>query len=129
MITLGATVLPNDIEWEDEFNWNPVGAVFAYALDGTPIMQVSSVSGGRPVTLTGQEDHSWMSRAEIANLRSMASTPGTVYLLTLLDGRTMNVVFRADGVEPVEASQVLYRSIDGVSSSFQYIPIIRLRQV
>jgi hypothetical protein len=127
---LGSIQLPDDLNWTDEFAWNPVGGKFAYGLDGTAILQVSTVSGGRPVTLSGGEDHSWISRQTLEDLRQLAANPALVHVLTFVDGRTMNVMFRSDE-EPVTANHVLFRVSATLPErqQFQYVVTLNMRQV
>lgn len=129
-ITLGTATLPPDLQWSDEFAWIALGVTAKVSLSGAEIVQAGSLQAGRPITLQGGQDFAWLDYATVEALRTLASAAGATYTLTLPDGRTYNVRFRAEEV-PVECVPVAHRvSPDaGQRDALQYIPIIRLKTV
>lgn len=129
-ITLGTATLPPDLQWADEFSWVALGLTSKVSLTGAEIVQAGSLQAGRPITLQGGADFAWLDYATVEALRALATAAGATYTLTLPDGRTYNVRFRAEDV-PVECTPVMHRvSPDtGRRDALQYIPIIRLKTV
>ena len=129
-ITLGSVVLPPDLQWADEFNWVALGVTAKVSLTGAEIVQSGALQAGRPITLQGGQDFAWLDYATVEALRMLASAAGANYTLTLPDGRTYNVRFRAEET-PIEASPVLFRATPdtGQRDALQYVPIIRLKTV
>lgn len=77
--------LPQDLEWIDEFGWNPVQQSVEFTLSGAMVVQEASKLRGRPITLQGQDDMAWISRATALQLKSMKETTGLVMLLQYVD--------------------------------------------
>lgn len=129
-ITLGTVALPADLQWADEFAWVALGVTAKVSLTGAEIVQSGALQAGRPITLQGGQDFAWLDYATLEALRTLATAGGAAYTLTLPDGRTYNVRFRAEET-PIEATPVLHRvSPDtGKRDALQYVPIIRLKTV
>ncbi len=102
-ITLGAFTLPPTLVWEDEIPWSPVEQTVERSLTGALIVQEAVKLGGRPITLTGQSDGNQhtggISRSALIALWDALIVPGTSWTLTLHDGRTFQVIARADPLE------------------------------
>ena len=104
MITLDSLNLPNELAWIDEFEWNEAVGNVRYTLGRGLIRQVASTSGGRPITLSGEQ--AWAKRTDIETLKGWAGNPVKEMSLTLHDGRIFTVCFRlweppVVSVEPV----------------------------
>ena len=129
-ITLGTATLPPDLQWSDEFSWVALGVTAKVSLTGAEIVQAGTLQAGRPITLQGGADFAWLDYATVEALRALATAAGATYTLTMPDGRTYNVRFRAEDV-PVECAPVMHRvSPDtGKRDALQYIPITRLKTV
>lgn len=132
MITLsdGATTLtlPADLVWEDEHDWHPVEQVVDYTLTGAVLVHVATKAAGRPITLVGEEDHSWVTRATVEALKAFADVPPDqqtgdgIYQLTLR-GVTRDVVFRHHDGEPMSSSIILYKGKEPVAGDFYQIKL------
>lgn len=74
-LTNGATTLtlPDDLLWPDEFDWNPVQATQAYSVAGALLIDRRSKLAGRPITLTGNVDYAWSTRATALTLQTWAA--------------------------------------------------------
>lgn len=103
-VQLGTVVLPDDLQWIDEFGWLPTAQQVEIAADGALIIEESAQLAGRPITLEGRMDgntgFALVTRATVAALRALAAAPVAAPLvLQLEDGRVFDVRFRhGDGV-------------------------------
>jgi len=130
--TLDAVTLPGDLEWEDEGKWVPAAAVATVTITGAQVLQVSELQAGRPITLVAKGDkHVWLSYGEVEALRVMAATNlDTPMTLTLLDGRTFQVVFRhQDGALEYDPVEFYVSSDTDARDSRPYSFTIRLMEV
>lgn len=71
-----SVVLPKDLEWEDEFTWNPVSHEIKNTLTGAVVINEYKATVGRPITLTGQDDMAWVQRSIINELMIMRNITG-----------------------------------------------------
>lgn len=129
-ITLGAVVLPPDMQWTDELAFVPLGGTATTSLSGARIVQAGVMQAGQPITLQGGQDYAWISYATAKALLTLAASPLATYNLTLADGRSYTVRFRVEDT-PVEAAPVLHRVSEdaGIRDTLQYIPTLRLETV
>ena len=126
----GATTitLPADMHWSDEYAWLPTAQQTEVAFDGALIVQESAQLAGRPVTLEGGVTFAWIDRATLESLRTLASTPRDMpMVLTLLDGRAFNVLFRHGATPAVDAKPIL--DIVPFADGDAYALTLRLLQV
>lgn len=94
-ITLDTVTLPDDLLWIDEFQFSPIVQQSDYSLDGSLILQESTVLAGRPITLAAGNDYGWCTRATVLALQTLAdAATDTNHTLTLGDSRTFTVRFR-----------------------------------
>lgn len=101
---LDGVPIPIDLEWEDEWDWEPYPEQAGYAIDGTHIIERGMRrQGGRPVTLAGGDDRGWADRAMLQALQTLLDQ--TTMTLDLWDGRTLTVAWR-HGDTPIEAREV-----------------------
>lgn len=131
-ITLDDIVLPPDLEWTDEYRWSPAQQVAQYTITGALVVQASGVQAGRPITLEAKGDgHVWVPRSLVDAMRAKLIVPGATMTLTLVDGRTFDVIARPQDGSPFEADQVDFRAtadID-VRDLLPYTLTLRLMQV
>lgn len=114
MITLsdGGTPieLPDGLHWQDEHNWQPVGATFTRGLTGKPIIQTQQSVTGRPITLVPfGDDAAWWTRAQLATLDAWLADPEQVLTLNFM-GTEYTVRFRHYDAPAVEAKPVMFYS-------------------
>lgn len=112
--TLGGVVLPVQGVWTDRGQWSPVGMVTRRPLSGSLDVYYSSLSGGRPITITWTPPTSWMLPAAVDALQALADAPGATYTLLWL-GTTYVVMF--DHSSPPALSAELYTGAGGVLPS------------
>lgn len=110
MITLsdGATTLelPSDLEWVDEFEWQPVVNDVGYTLAGGLVVESSEKQAGRPITLQG-DNEVWLSRSDVEQLFGWASTPGMELTLEMY-GEAYSVIFQNAESPSVQVLPVVF---------------------
>ncbi len=132
MITLGALVLDENMQWTDEFAWLPTAHQVEPASNGSLIVEESKLLAGRPITLSGGRDPDgrWWgvnTRATVNAARALAADVlAAPLLLTLEDGRTFDVRFRLAELA-VEATPVRHVVTD--EDTDYYLLTLRLMQV
>jgi hypothetical protein len=93
MITIDELTLPADLIWTDEYRWTPVAQQETVTLDGALVVQAMAQQTGRPITLSGGENHAWVRRDLLEQLRAKANTPELQVTLTLNDGSAHTVIW------------------------------------
>jgi hypothetical protein len=129
-LTDGATTitLPADLIWEDEHDWHPVEQAVDYTLTGAILVHTAQKQAGRPITLLGEEDHSWVRRSTVEALKAYADvvpdplTGDGVYQLTMR-GVTRDVVFRHHDGEPMRSSIILYKGKEPEPTDYYQIQL------
>ena len=125
-ITLGAITLPEDLVWEDEFEWTPVEDSIDTALSGSLVIQSGTRAKGRPITLSGTESHAWAPRSLVESLKVLADAPPGSLTLSY-HGREFPVRFRY-GEKPYTARPVSFYSGTPLADDF-YTITVRLMEV
>jgi len=84
-LTDGTTsvTLPADLEWIDEYAWQPVEQSTEYSVTGALIVDQAERQAGREITLAGEQDRSTLLRATLDQLAAWAAIPGEELTLTL----------------------------------------------
>lgn len=101
--------LPPDLVWADEFTWLPVRQEISRSTAGTLLVDVAVCVGGRPITLRGESNSAWITRADLKTVVAWAALPGQQFTLSLHDSSQYTVIFnhgngdttQAIGQEPV----------------------------
>jgi len=119
-ITLDAIVLPDDLDWQDEFDWAPVAQTITPTLTGAIIVEENGIPEGRKITLVS-DGGAWATRGLVRQLKEKEAVLNTPMTLTLNDGRAFTVIWRRDPVG-VEAKQVM-RIADPDDSDFYEITL------
>lgn len=70
------TVLPKDLEWIDEFSWNPIFQEISNSVTGSIFINEYEQLDGRFITLEGKEDMGWIQRPLADNLLLMRNDVG-----------------------------------------------------
>ncbi len=125
LVTLGGVDLPDDINWIDEFNFQPVSQSVTRTIAGNLVQFNQALVLGRPITLEAIEDEGWLTKDQVDSIQSLASTPGGTFTLAI-GAQSFTVTFRHDE-GAFEPSPFLSR-IDPASGDF-FRAIIRLRTV
>ena len=105
-ITLDTTTLPADLNWVDETEWSPVEQTICHTLTGSLLVEASAKLAGRPISLGGDAEASWISRATVLELMAMAAVPGKTMTLDY-HGRIFVVAFRHHDPPALEAEPIV----------------------
>lgn len=105
-LTLGALTLPQGLRWADEFDWSPITQATEYSLTGALIVHQGEKQAGRPITLEGGREFAWLTRTEVAALKTLLDA-GEEMTLTLHDNRTFTVLPAGDEPLTVRALPVV----------------------
>lgn len=98
------------IEWTDEWEWDPVAQEQERSLSGALIIQEGVKRYGRPITLASNGG-AWFTLATVRALEALRDQPLIVMLLTLPTGAQHHVTWsRVDG-SPLQA-RPLFRLVD-----------------
>lgn len=119
---LGSVALPDDMLWQDEYEWTSVVRTIEYAIDGAMHVHVGQRQAGRPITLAAGDDHGWVDRATVDQVLALASSVPGEQTLTLADGRSFAVCFAAENA--VTARPVL--AVSDPDAGWQYALTVRL---
>lgn len=104
-ITLGGVSLPADLQWVDEFGWNPVAQTTERSLTGALLVQEAALSYGRPIIFQGGDNGAWIKRSDLVALKAKADQVGLVMALDY-HGTEHSVIFDRTA-QPLSATEVL----------------------
>lgn len=83
-------VLPDDLEWKDEFTWSATTSSNTYLLTGALLVQTSTKQAGRPITLESGSNTVYVTRQTVLDLITWAETPEQIYSLEFTSERYVN---------------------------------------
>ena len=103
-LTNGAQVLelPRDLVWVDELTWSKVTQKTERGIFGTLVIDAMARNGGQPITLQGDGNSAWISRATLRTLKAWSSVPGLRMTLRIL-AEEFEVVFDHGDAEETRA--------------------------
>ncbi|BDE72785.1 MULTISPECIES: hypothetical protein [Delftia] len=103
-LTNGAQVLelPRDLIWVDELTWSKVTQKTERGIFGTLVIDAMARNGGQPITLQGDGNSAWISRATLRTLKAWSSVPGLRMTLRIL-AEEFEVVFDHGDAEQTRA--------------------------
>ncbi len=93
---LDGIVLPEELIWRDEFDWSAAVQQQTYTLSGALLVEESTTTAGRPISLVSSSGSAIVSRVDLQALKAKEAQPGLVMMLTVFDGRRFSVVWRRD---------------------------------
>lgn len=135
-------VLPKDLEWTDEFTWNPISQEVKNSLSGSIFVSQYELLSGRDITLEGKDDMGWIIRGLADDLLLMRNTAGLIMTLNFCAAsydsgtdvwtfgtihKSFNVMFRHSEV-PIEFESIK-RFGNFESDSWFKVSYIRLMEV
>ena len=126
-MTLDDIILPDDLLWINEFDWNPVEQNIERSLTGALLVQESQLLRGRSIILSGNGEAGWVSRFTVKSLLALSKTTSKTMSLTLADERQFNVIFDRSIASPIEAQQIFPFAYP--SDSDDYLLTLRLLTV
>ncbi len=98
----------DQLEWVDEFDWDPVEQSQERALSGTLHVQEGVKLYGRPITLQSNGG-AWFTLATVRTLEALRAERGRVMLLTLPSGEQHHVIFNRTNGPPMQATPLFRR--------------------
>ena len=106
---LDTVTLPDDLLWQNEFEWNQNTQSQDRTLSGALVVQTAARLYGRPIRLVGGTTGGWITRATAKAIRALEADPVKVMTLTgLNDEAPLAVMFdRSNG--PAFESQMIMR--------------------
>ncbi|WP_371369953.1 hypothetical protein ACA097_09520 [Pseudomonas sp. QL9] len=123
-LTLDTIELDDQIEWTDEFAWDPVSQDQERSITGALLVQEGVKLYGRPITLESGGG-AWTPLLVVRQLEALREERLKVMQLVLPDGREFSVMFnRADGQAPLDAKP-LWRKVNP-DSDWDYEITLRL---
>jgi len=124
-VQLNTIILPEDLIWVDEFDWQQTAESKEYSLSGSLLVDTGTKLKGRMITLQGEVDAGWITRTDILLLQTLANTNATM-TLTLNDSRTFQVRFDYNA-KSVEGKPIVDYSTPAGADYYQII--LRLYEV
>ena len=104
-ITLDAISLPDDLIWVDEYSWTSVVQSQKRSLSGALIIQENTQTAGRPITLTGDADSAWITKATLDLIKAKNDTADLDMTLDY-HGIQYTVRFDRSSGSPLDVSQI-----------------------
>lgn len=94
-LTYGSTTvdLPEDLLWIDRHTWSPVVQNYATSLTGAALIDSGVKTAGRPITLSGDESHAWLTYSVVEQLKAWAAL-GECQMSLNIQGAAYPVIFR-----------------------------------
>ncbi|MEO5330551.1 MAG: hypothetical protein H7839_00900 [Magnetococcus sp. YQC-5] len=93
MIQFGDLILPNGLQWKNEYEWSGIAQESSRTLGGGTVVWTTALVGGRPIDLEAEGDGCWLSLVQVKAIHAMATQPGAIFTLVLGDA-TFQVMFR-----------------------------------
>ncbi|MEQ6306695.1 hypothetical protein ABN448_05710 [Delftia acidovorans] len=94
--------LPRDLIWVDELTWSKVTQKTERGIFGTLVIDAMARNGGQPITLQGDGNSAWISRATLRTLKAWSAIPGLRMTLRILADE-FEVVFDHGDAEQTRA--------------------------
>jgi hypothetical protein len=118
VITIAGVVLPKRIPWVDQFSFSPATHAARRTLGGKLVLHTSPLHGGRPITLSTQEDQGWVPYSQVLQLQALSEAVDTVYNLQI-GSETFEVVFRHSEPPAFEATPLIPRTVPSADDWFK----------
>lgn len=96
-ITLDDLTLPDDLYWQDEFDWSPVTQSLTTTLTGAVVVEETELLEGREITLVSGYTFGWAHRALVSQLKSKESQINPIMTLSI-NGENRTVIWRRDPI-------------------------------
>lgn len=110
-------ILPDDLEWVDEYNWSNVQQDVQQTMGGGLVISESINIAGRPLTLESGENV-WVNKSVIDALMVLVNTIDKTYTLTLPDAREFTVKFDRTNGNPVIAEPVWRQTVQPTDAPY-----------
>ena len=125
-----ALELPQDLFWDDELTWTSVAQATERSTTGALLVDVAVRQGGRPITLQGEGNSAWITRASLKTLAAWSQQPGQEFTLNLR-GETFTVIFDHGTEETTNAINhaAVVRFSDMTNTDFYCSLVLRFIEV
>ena len=125
-----ALELPQDLFWDDELTWTSVAQATERSTTGALLVDVAVRQGGRPITLQGEGNSAWITRASLKTLAAWSQQPGHEFTLNLR-GETFTVIFDHGTEETTNAINhaAVVRFSDMTNTDFYCSLVLRFLEV
>ena len=122
--------LPQDLFWQDEFEWSPVSQSVEYSTSGALLVDIAVRQAGRPITLSGESNSAGITRQDLQTLSAWEKLPGQVFILNLR-GQSFEVIFDhgSDTQTKAIAQTALVRFSDIASTDFYCNLVLRFLEI
>ena len=100
----------DQLEWVDEFTWDPVAQEQERSLSGALIVQEGVKLYGRPITLASN-GAAYFKLSVVRQLEALRDERGRIMLLTLPTGAQHQVIFNRAAGAPLEATP-MWRAVN-----------------
>ncbi len=108
-ITLGGVALNGAMTISDRDDSQAVAQSIKRTLAGNLKVFFASLTKGRQITLTADEEQGWITGSMVASLRAMADSAGSSYSL-VINGVATSVIFRHNEPPAFSASPLVFRN-------------------
>lgn len=122
-----SVTLPDALNWVDEYAWSPVEQTKTYTTTGALLIEEGVKLAGRPVTLEGNVDRTWCTRALVGQLHAWAASAGMVFTLTLR-GVAHSVTFDHEK-GALQGLPVVFYADAFVDNTDFYVPTLRFLEL
>ncbi len=93
MKSLGDIILPESIQWTDQWEWTPVAQEVGRTLGGALVIWSQPLISGQPVTLVAEESVTWLTTEQVSAICALSAQSGATFNLVWGDD-TFAVMFR-----------------------------------
>ena len=105
---LDSVILPDDLLWANEFEWNQAVQSHARTLSGAIEIQTAANLYGRPIRLEGGEHGGWIARATAKAIKALEADSTRVMTLSgLNDEADLAVVFDRSSGSAFESQMIM----------------------
>ena len=126
-MNLDGLTLPDALQWRDEHDWNQIAQTQDRSVTGALLVQEALKHYGRTITLTGDDESNWITKAEMDALNAKEAELNKKMTVTLPDGQVFSVMFNRNGGGAIKAKQVW--RWEGVPTPDTYYTLLNLRLI
>ncbi len=111
------TIVLDNHEWVDQYEWSDIKQSLTRTVGGGIVVEESTVTAGRPVTIASGEKV-WITKAVLDSLLILIDTIDKTYTLTLDDTTTITVMFDRSSGSPYSAKPVWRKNVQEATDYF-----------
>jgi hypothetical protein len=107
--SIGAIQIPSGVLWINQYNYTPTVTTKDISITGALLIQHQNATSGRPIILESTQNHGWVTRTLVDQLRADSETL-TTKIFTAEDSTTYNVHWDHSSGFAIVASPLLIKS-------------------